>query len=79
MLLFKHIFNPDLREKLPGIFSLMNDLLEQDTGLKHLETLLRYLFSTTVLPPAKDEPAFGIRWTHAEVGDLGICVRIVSV
>jgi len=46
MLLFKHIFDPDLRGKLPGILSLMHDLLEQDTGLKYLETLLRYLFNT---------------------------------
>lgn len=46
MLIFKHIFDPDLREKLPGFFSLMHDLLKQDTGLKYLETVLRYLFST---------------------------------
>ncbi len=46
MLLFKHIFDPDLRDKLPGILSLMQDLMDHDTGLKYLETLLIYLFNT---------------------------------
>jgi predicted transposase/invertase (TIGR01784 family) len=46
MLMFKYIFDPDVAEKLPGIFSLMRELMEKETGLQHLETVLRYLFST---------------------------------
>jgi hypothetical protein len=46
LLLFKHVFAPDLREKLPGIFSLMKTLMEKETGLQYLETVLRYLFNT---------------------------------
>jgi predicted transposase YdaD len=45
-LLFKHVFDPDLQEKLPGILSLMKTLMEKDTGLHYFETVLRYLFST---------------------------------
>ncbi|MFK5954483.1 MAG: Rpn family recombination-promoting nuclease/putative transposase [Desulfobacterium sp.] len=46
MLLFKHVFDSDLLEKLPGILSLMGDLMAKETGLQYLETVLRYLFST---------------------------------
>jgi predicted transposase/invertase (TIGR01784 family) len=46
MLMFKYAFDPCLVEKLPGIFSLMRELMEKETGLQHLETVLRYLFST---------------------------------
>ncbi len=46
LLLMKHIFDPDIVDKLPGIFMLINDLLKQDTGLQYFETILRYLFSS---------------------------------
>ncbi len=46
MLLFKHIFEPDLMEKLPQILSLMRELMEKETGMQYLETVLRYLFNT---------------------------------
>jgi hypothetical protein len=46
MMMYKYIFDPNLREKLPGIFSLMRELMEKETGLQHLETVLRYLFNT---------------------------------
>lgn len=46
LLLFKHVLDPDLREKLPGILSLMKTLMEKETGLQYFETVLRYLFST---------------------------------
>ncbi|WP_246294196.1 hypothetical protein [Desulfobacter latus] len=37
LLLFKHIRDPDLRQKLPGILALMRKLMEKDTGLQYLE------------------------------------------
>jgi predicted transposase/invertase (TIGR01784 family) len=46
LLLFKHMLDPDLQEKLPGILSLMKTLMEKETGLQYFETVLRYLFST---------------------------------
>ena len=46
LLLFKHVFAPDLQEKLPGILSLMKTLMEKETGLQYQETVLRYLFNT---------------------------------
>ena len=45
-LLFKHIFDPNLLEKLPGILSLMRELMKKDTGLQYLETIFLYLSST---------------------------------
>ena len=45
LLLFKHIFNPELRHRLPEIFSLLRTLLEKETGLQYLETVIRYLTS----------------------------------
>jgi len=47
MLLFKYVSEPDFQEKLPGIFSLMKALMDKETGLQYLETVLRYLFNAT--------------------------------
>jgi hypothetical protein len=41
MMMYKYILDPRLAEKLPGIFSLMRELMEKETGLQHLETVLR--------------------------------------
>jgi hypothetical protein len=46
MLLFKHIFDPDIARKLPGIFALMREVVESRGGLRFLEKILRYLSST---------------------------------
>ncbi len=46
LLLLKHISDPDFMEKLPGIMALFNDLSDEESGLRNLETVLRYLFST---------------------------------
>ncbi len=45
LLLLKHIRDPDLDRKLPGIFSLLRTLMEKETGLQWLEVVLRYLAS----------------------------------
>jgi hypothetical protein len=45
-LLFKHIFDPDITDKLPGILSLLGELSRKKTGIEYIETLLRYLLST---------------------------------
>ena len=45
MLLLKHIFEPDIADKLPGIIMLLKDLSEQQTGLKYFESLIKYIFS----------------------------------
>ncbi len=45
MMLMKHIFDPDLPEKLPAIFSMMREITESEGGLRFLEKILRYIFS----------------------------------
>ena len=45
MLLFKHIHDPDIFQKLPAIFALMQELLRQERGLHTIEMLLRYVFN----------------------------------
>ena len=44
--LFEHIWDLDLLDRLPGILGLMKDLMQKETGLQYLETTLRYLFNT---------------------------------
>jgi len=45
-LLFQHILDADVLDMLPGILGLMRKLMRQETGLRCLEVVLRYLFST---------------------------------
>jgi len=45
LLLLKHIRDPDLDRKLPGIFALLKALMEKETGLQWLEVVIRYLAS----------------------------------
>nr|WP_319393634.1 Rpn family recombination-promoting nuclease/putative transposase [uncultured Desulfobacter sp.] len=45
MLLLKHIFEPDIADRLPNIFMLLKDLSEQETGLQYFESLIKYIFS----------------------------------
>jgi predicted transposase YdaD len=45
LLLLKHIRDSDLRQKLPGILTLMQALMEKETGLQWLEVVIRYLAS----------------------------------
>jgi predicted transposase YdaD len=54
MLLFKHIRDPDIMEKLPGIFSLMREILDSKGGLRCVEAILRYVFSTVEDITAKE-------------------------
>lgn len=44
LLLFKYVLREDLREHLPEILSLLNQLADRRTGLEYLETALRYLY-----------------------------------
>jgi len=46
LLLFKHISDPDIAQKLPGIFSLMREVIESEGGLRFFEKILRYLSNT---------------------------------
>jgi len=45
LLLLKHIRDPDLQQKLPGILALLKTLMEKETGLQWLEVVIRYLTS----------------------------------
>jgi len=55
LLLFKHIRDPDLRQKLPDIFALMRTLMEKESGLQWLEVVIRYLASV------KDEDDLSVK------------------
>jgi len=46
LMLFKHIFDPDIIEKLPKIISLLNELTESKSGIEYFVKFLRYLFSS---------------------------------
>lgn len=43
----KNIFRPDLKERLEGFSQVLYDVLNQESGLKCLETLFRYLAHAT--------------------------------
>lgn len=46
LLLLKNVFDPGFLEKLPGILSLLRELLvEKETGMQYLETVIRYVFN----------------------------------
>ena len=45
MLLLKHIFDPNVADRLPDIFLLLKKLSEQETGLQFFESLIKYVFS----------------------------------
>ncbi len=45
-LLFKHIRDPDIMAKLPGILSLLRDVMDTETGMGSLVAVFKYLFNT---------------------------------
>ena len=45
LLLLKHIRDPDLKQKLPYILTLLKTLGEKETGLQWIEVVIRYLAS----------------------------------
>jgi predicted transposase/invertase (TIGR01784 family) len=47
LLLFKYIFQEDLRERLPEILGLLRELEEKRTGLEYLETILKYIVNAS--------------------------------
>jgi predicted transposase/invertase (TIGR01784 family) len=46
-LVLRHIFDPDLASKLPGILSLLREIKAKQDALEMLETLLRYVVKAT--------------------------------
>ena len=47
LLLFKYVFQPGYEEKIPEILRLIFSVIDKETGLEAIESLLRYIFSTT--------------------------------
>ena len=76
MLLLKHVFEPDMADKLPDIFMLLKDLSDQETGLQYFESLIKYVFSNvedittekihTIVSNTLSEEKGGIIMTLAE-------------
>jgi predicted transposase/invertase (TIGR01784 family) len=46
LLLLKHVFTPGYEDKIPDISSLLNTLLEKQTSLQYIETVIRYILTT---------------------------------
>ena len=46
LLLLKHVFRQDYREKIPEILKLLRELIEKKTGMQYIEIVLRYIFHT---------------------------------
>jgi predicted transposase/invertase (TIGR01784 family) len=46
LLLLKHVFRQDYREKIPEVLKLLRELVEKKTGMQYIETVLRYIFHT---------------------------------
>ena len=46
LLLLKHVFTPGYEKKFPEILSLLRTLLEKQTGLQYIETIIRYILNT---------------------------------
>ncbi len=47
LLLFKHIFQPDLRERLPHILALLSKLVTARSGIEFLITIITYLLNAS--------------------------------
>jgi hypothetical protein len=45
LLLFKHIFDPDISDKLYNILMQLKSLVEKEPGLQYFDSLLKYLLS----------------------------------
>jgi hypothetical protein len=45
LLIFKYIFRPALRDRIPGILGLFRELVTKRTGMEYLETVLRYILN----------------------------------
>jgi len=54
LLTLKHIFDPHLSDKLPGIINLLQDIDSRQTALEILEILLRYVVKSTKRFAEKD-------------------------
>jgi predicted transposase/invertase (TIGR01784 family) len=70
MLLFKHVFTPGYEKKLPEIISLLKALLEKQTGLQYIETIIRYILNTAENMPVGDLKNMVEKNLSAEQGEM---------
>ncbi len=68
MLLLKHVFSDDLRDRLPEIFRLLFEIPDTASGLRALETFLRYVVQGTDRVTG-DDLRTALNQTHPHRGD----------
>jgi predicted transposase/invertase (TIGR01784 family) len=54
LLILKHIFDPDLAQRLPDILALLRVLTSQKTGIDYLYTVLRYVAQASKIVNSED-------------------------
>ena len=70
MLLLKHIFDPDVADRLPDIFLLLKELSEQETGLQYFESLIKYVFSNVEDITTEDIQSIVSKTLPEDKGDI---------
>lgn len=75
LLLFKHIFHPDLRAKLPDIMEFLREVIAQKSGLRMLEIVLRYIYSAAENTLSVDDVVNIVRRTlQAHGGEIPMTI-----
>ncbi len=54
LMALKHVFRPELRERLPDLMGILRELARRETGLEYIETVLRYLAQAAVYVGAEE-------------------------
>lgn len=74
LLLFKHIFDPDLHDRLPDILKLLRELSTQESGLRMLETVLRYVYSAVERLSADEIVDIARQTLHQQGGGISMTI-----
>ena len=74
LLLFKHIFDADIRTRLPDILELLRAIMAQEHGLRMLEIVLRYIYSAVDSLSAEDIAEVAEQVLYEQGGGLSMTI-----